>query len=110
MHLHLTNYEEVRPLVREFSALMKSPWRAEPRSFQGVLHGLFVFTCLAVYFRPIAELPALEVAGRKYIARRLREIGTEISGLEVAVLVAGLTTRGGALANQWWRLAGEASS
>ena len=37
-------------LVCAWLCYKASPWRAEPRPFRGVAHGLFVFTCLSAYF------------------------------------------------------------
>jgi len=107
MHLHLTNNEESAPLVQDFDALIASPWRAESRSIQGVLHGLFVFTCLAVYFRALSESSVINASGRDHIALRLAEIGSEVAGLNITALAAGLTPRGAALAGEWRRLADE---
>jgi HEXXH motif-containing protein len=110
MHLHLTNREDMDPLIEAFDNLMFSPWRAESRPIQGVLHGLFVFTCIAAYFRIISGTDSIDLPGRKYIARRLREIGAEAADVNMNALVAGLTTRGASFASQWWRLATEAST
>jgi hypothetical protein len=110
MHLHLTTNEDSAPLVQDFGGLMASPWRAEPRSIQGVLHGLFVFTCLAVYFRRLLESPVIDAAGRKHISLRLADIGREVAELNITALAAGLTPRGAALAEVWRQLAGGASS
>lgn len=107
MHLHLTNNEESVPLVQDFNGLMASPWRAKPRSIQGVLHGLFVFTCLAVYFRTLSESPFIDASGRNHITLRLAEIGSEVAGLNITALAAGLTPRGAALAGEWRRFADE---
>lgn len=110
MHLHLTNNEESTPLVRAFDRLVTSPWRTEPRPIQGALHGLFVFTCLAVYFRTVSGSEFIEASGRSHIAQRLAEIRSEVGVLNLAELVGGLTPRGATLASEWQRLVGEASS
>lgn len=109
MHLHLTNIEEATPLVQDFHGLMASPWRTENRSFQGVLHALFVFTCLAVYFRSVTASPVIDTYGLKHIALRLGEINSEVGRLNLARLLAGLTSRGAAVAKEWYLLATEAS-
>jgi HEXXH motif-containing protein len=110
MHLHLTNNEESTPLVQDFDGVMASPWRTDARSIQGVLHGLFVFTCLAVYFRTLLASRVIDAAGRNHIAQRLAEIGSEVAELDIISLAAGLTLRGTALAGEWRRLAVVASN
>jgi HEXXH motif-containing protein len=110
MHLHLTNNEESAPLVQAFDGLVVSPWRAEPRPMQGVLHGLFVFTCLAVYFRTLSGSAVIDASGHNHIAQRLTTIGSEVAALNMNALSAGLTPRGAALASEWCRLASKASS
>ena len=109
MHLHLTNNEESTPLVQAFDRLMTSPWRTEPRPLQGVLHGLFVFTCLTVFFRTLSKSLVMDASGRSHTAQRLAEIGSEIAGLNITALAAGLTPRGAAFAREWWLLAGKTS-
>lgn len=101
MHLHLTNQEHAAPLVIEFTRLIKSPWRAEPRSYQGVLHGLFVFTCLITYFRRISKR-FMSDASANHRERRIAEIKDEILSLEIARLCAGLTAKGAVLAGKWY--------
>jgi len=105
MHLHLTNHEIAVPLVTEFRRCMKSPWRAEPRSYQGVLHGLFVFTCLETYFRGIASMIGDDEGTARHRQSRLDEIRTEVASLDLAQLCSGLTFAGAALARQWHHLA-----
>jgi HEXXH motif-containing protein len=100
MHLHLTNHEIAEPLVTEFRRRMRSPWRVEQRSYRGVLHGLFVFSCLENYFR------AIPIGNEEGIARhrqgRVDEIRAEIARLDLAQLCGGLTSTGAALARQWY--------
>jgi HEXXH motif-containing protein len=105
MHLHLTNHEIAEPLVMEFRRRMKSPWRAEPRSYQGVLHGLFVFSCLETYYRGIASTVEKEEGIARHRQGRVDEIQAEVASLDLAQLRGGLTFRGAALARQWHNLA-----
>lgn len=102
MHLHLTNAEEGTPLVNDFDGRMPSPWRAEARTYQGVLHALFVFTCLAAFFRQIRERGGMEQDGCQSHANvRLSEIQSEMACLDISRLIAGLTARGAELAGFW---------
>jgi HEXXH motif-containing protein len=110
MHLHLTNAEAIAPLVMDFASQMASPWRAEPRSHQGVAHALFVFTCLAVLFRRIVEAEVGDYAVRQHLQTRLDEIRGEVMCLDLERLVGGLTERGVSLANRWRSLAVHAAA
>jgi HEXXH motif-containing protein len=102
MHLHLTNSEAAEPLVTEFRRTMKSPWRAEPRSYQGVLHGLFVFTCLETYFCGISSIIGNRGAAALHLKKRLDEIRGEVAGLNIRELSGGLTSAGVDLAWKWY--------
>jgi hypothetical protein len=105
MHLHLTNHESGEPLVMEFRRHMKSPWRAEPRSYQGVLHGLFVFSCLQTYYRGIASLVENDEGVSCHRQNRIDEIRAEVASLDLTQLCGGLTSKGVALARRWHSLA-----
>jgi len=96
MHLHLTVYEHNRPLVRDLIGQIHSPWRQAPRPYGGVLHGLFVFTCLREYFARLSQ--DQELVAVRHICRRLQEIGAEIAQIDIKHLSAGLTDAGQALA------------
>jgi hypothetical protein len=100
MHLNLTNLEAKRPLVDDFERLMPSPWRAEPRSFQGVLHALYVFRCLHTYFGLLYPTTTGEVA--THVCKRIKTIAEEISELDLAQLCEGLTHEGACRARQWY--------
>ena len=99
MHLALTLLEKDRPLVRSPAAEMASPWRDEPRPVGGVLHGLFVFSCLHAAFRMMAG--ATDNAATDHISGRLRDIAEEVGSIDLARLSAGLTPFGCTLARQW---------
>ena len=95
MHLHLTNAEAIAPLVSDFDGQMRSPWRAERRSYQGVLHALFVFACLAAFFRDIRRQGDVMPADcQRHVDRRLKEIQGEMARLDLPRLTAGLTALG----------------
>jgi HEXXH motif-containing protein len=101
MHLHLAEVENAAPLVKDFRSLMPSPWRAEARSIQGVLHGLFVFACIAAYFSEMLRCAAKSPVSRSYIRDRLSAIQDEIARVDMALLTAGLTPHGCKLAVSW---------
>jgi HEXXH motif-containing protein len=98
LHLHLTELESITPLVRDQTGSLASPWRPEPRSFGGVLHGAFVFVGLKAYFDAVTALSG-SVAGR-HLDQRRTEIAEELSQVNLAALTAGLTEPGAALLSQ----------
>ena len=71
MHLQLTNREQLQQLVALKDGTTRSPWRDEDRPYQGVLHGLYVFSCLAVFFRSLLSERALGDAGHRHVAQRV---------------------------------------
>ncbi len=99
MHLQLTAYETVRPVVADESGTMPSPWRAEPRPFRGVAHGLFVFSCLSAFFEAIVDL--VGAGGRAHVLKRIQEIREEIETIRLEDLTEGLTPTGATLARRW---------
>ena len=98
MHINLSKYEEAIPLVKSF-ALMFSPWRSTPREARGVLHGLYVFSCVAQFMSLLLEFGELSAIERTHVCRRLREIVSDLTKIDEAHLVSNLTTKGAALAN-----------
>lgn len=94
MHLQLTNREHLQQLVALGNGTTQSPWRNEARPFQGVLHGLYVFSCLAAFFRSLLSERALGEAGRRHGTQRLSEIALEVESIDFAVLASGLTDAG----------------
>jgi HEXXH motif-containing protein len=95
LHLHLNELEAITPLVRDGMGTLTSPWRAEPRSFGGVLHGVFVFVGLKAYFDVVKASPK-SPAGR-HLDQRRAGIVEELSRVELAELAAGLTEPGATL-------------
>ena len=98
MHLHLTLFEQHTPCVAATNGKIHSPWRKAPRPYGGVLHGLFVFRCLADFMSGLNEAPGSSAAD--HVARRLAEIQGEISDVDVEALAEGLTPAGHALARR----------
>ena len=94
MHLHLTNEEERSALVATSTGLAHSPWRKASRPVQGVLHGLFVFTCIYRFLERVASTVPLAADLNVYVAERLNTIDTELRQVDVTGLLSGLTSRG----------------
>lgn len=103
LHLQLTGYEAIEPMVADGKLAMASPWRSEKRPLQGVFHGLYVFSCLSTFFSRIGG--RLDVDGRRHVGVRLGEIREEIAAINFDELTFGLTPVGKGLASRW---AGEA--
>jgi HEXXH motif-containing protein len=95
LHLHLTELEAISPLVRDQTGTLASPWRSEPRSYGGVLHGAFVFAGLSAYF-DIVTAPKDSRAAH-HLDRRRAEILKELAELDLVALRHGLTASGAAL-------------
>lgn len=105
MHLLLTEWESAGAFVAETGAVMHSPWRGTARPAQGVLHGTFVFVCIAAF---LSRLPGsgLDRHGRDHVARRLREISGELGEVDLAMLRSYLTPRGASHLDHWTRAEG----
>ncbi|WP_281821379.1 HEXXH motif-containing putative peptide modification protein [Sphingobium sp. BS19] len=99
MHLELTLLENDRPLVQSPADTMLSPWREEARPIGGVLHGLFVFSCLHTAFRMLVS--GTDAAATDHVQGRLHDIAEEVSSIDLATLSSGLTPTGCTLARQW---------
>ena len=98
MHICLSKYEEFMPLVKSLD-LMFSPWRSAPRETGGVLHGLYVFSCVGQFIQQLLAIGELSIIERKHACGRLREIDRDIAKINDEQLVGNLTTEGRALAN-----------
>lgn len=97
MHLQLTNREQHIDLVAGCDGAMRSPWRDGPRTYRGVLHGLYVFSCISYFFRALILQDIVAAAGRVHVTRRLSDIAQELRSIDVAELGGGLTSVGNAL-------------
>jgi hypothetical protein len=95
LHLHLTELEAISPLVDDLTGTLASPWRPEPRSYGGVLHGAFVFVGLKAYFDVIAAPSDTTEGG--YLDQRRAQIAEELAQVDLATLQQGLTERGAEL-------------
>ena len=99
MHLQLTIMERADLLVADETTQMVSPWRQEPRQIQGVLHGVYVFRCIAEFFATPTLVRGIDAAGARHVARRRDEIANELSQVDFDRLAVGLTPRGRAFMN-----------
>lgn len=79
MHLQLTLFENVSPLVDSASTWsMYSPWKNGKRPAQGVLHGIYVFCVLRWMWRQIS-LTTRNGTDRDFAIRRISEIDEEVA-------------------------------
>jgi HEXXH motif-containing protein len=99
MHLQLTLFETDRPVVADLRGTMLSPWRSEHRPFSGVVHGLYVFTCLRSFFHSLRH--AASGPADEHVTRRVRDIRAEIASIDLKDLIVGLTPLGAELAREW---------
>lgn len=90
MHHNLTALEHQIQLTVSDDAIY-SPWKKETRTASGVLHGFYVFVCLAAYFHRICrERAFLCDAARS----RIVSILDDVEAIDRAKLEAALTDSG----------------
>jgi len=90
MHHNLTVLERQVVLALPNHAVY-SPWKHETRTASGVLHGLYVFICLAAYFNQISTGTYAADAARGRIAAILEEVDTiDRARLEAALSEPGV--------------------
>lgn len=94
MHLQLTILEQADPLIADCVTKMASPWRKEPRHFKGVLHGFYVFRCIAAFFSALAVSGHLNTEGIDHVRKRREQITEELSRLDYDRLAKGMTPVG----------------
>ena len=78
MHLQLSLIERVTVLAPPTCQRLPSPWRAEPRPPNGLLHGSYVFTVIARAYSLLLSTRHLTSASRSYLSRRLSTISPEL--------------------------------
>jgi len=78
MHLQLTLFEELSPLIDTTSAWsMYSPWKQQNRPAQGILHGLYVFHVLRWMWRQVLQTTTNKI-DQAFSIRRISEIDEQI--------------------------------
>lgn len=94
MHLLLTLFESLTPLVNTtFPWSMYSPWKQQPRSAQGVVHGLYVFCVLRWMWRTISQTGRNQ-KDRDFALGRVSEINEEIFSVRAVEESPALTQSG----------------
>ena len=93
MHLHVTALEQSSPLV-ETEGVLFSPWRKEARSTAGVLHGLYVFSCIRAFLQIVIQEKWPSGAQRSHIQKRIEEINLDTRRVDIPALRGGLNHEG----------------
>ena len=101
MHLHLTNEESRTPFVAAEIDTFYSPWMHEDRPARGVLHGLFVFSCISAFLVRVRKSSALGLEADRHIDDRIVDITTDISGANLPALDRALTPHARAQVRLW---------
>jgi HEXXH motif-containing protein len=83
MHLQLTLIEDIIPLVISSSEKVYSPWKSEYRTLGGIIHALYVFRNIDLFFEALARcLPNSIKSEEKYISSRRTTIHFEIEQIQ----------------------------
>lgn len=109
MHHSLSALEANVTLVRQ-QRLLHSPWRGTDRPAGGVLHGLFVFACVAHAFQKLIDLGSLGEDALRHARKRIGEIRDEIDTIDHEGLRTALTARGRAVQTEACRAVENRSS
>jgi HEXXH motif-containing protein len=93
MHLHLTALEQSLPLVKTQGVLF-SPWRKEARSTGGVLHGLYVFSCIRAFLQIIIQQQWPSSVERRHMENRINRVNSDVKRVDISSLREGLSREG----------------
>jgi hypothetical protein len=102
MHLKLSLIEKAAPLIKEQDSISKlySPWKLQMRPVQGVLHGLFVFKMLLLFYQELKSEYAVSSGPHNFILKRMLEIKEEIKAVKNLKENSSLTTIGSDLVKE----------
>ena len=99
MHLNLSFFERRTNVIGENRQLF-SPWRLEPRPAAGVLHGIYVFASLLLFFERLQHQNGLSFEQREHLGRRRANIFEECNQVVRNELLRSLTDSGQVLARR----------
>jgi len=94
MHLQLTVFEELFPLVEDQNKVAYSPWRQTMRPLAGVIHGLYVFTVINTWLKILTRSNLLEPWERNFVEKRQEEITRETTQVMTLASEPGITDAG----------------
>lgn len=106
MHLQLTAFEALFPLVGDHNEVAYSPWRLTERPLAGVIHGLYVFTVIHSWFEILNRCDFLSPEERKFVEKRLEEVAREVAHVITLPSKPGLTDAGYGLTSYLFRCLG----
>ena len=93
LHLQLTLVERAEPLVEDNTGelLVRSPWKGERRTLQGLVHGIYVFGNLREFWSDIvSQRPQSAEFGKE----RISAIDAEMRGVQQLIGSRNFTTSG----------------
>lgn len=90
MHLQLSALEKEITLVHDEKSKVYSPWKNMLRPISGIMHALYVFSCIKQWLEIIKDTPF----GHDYALTRIREIRKELDLLEYENCYGSLTDNG----------------
>lgn len=93
MHHHLSAVEATTSLVASNRAAY-SPWKMSERPASGVLHGTYVFGCIAHALGRLINEGLLDASQSLHAKNRISEIGKELEFIDHEILLAALTEKG----------------
>ena len=97
MHLQLSLIERSIPLVKHDEKKFYSPWKQEARNSTGILHALYVFKIIFLFFKKLEITTSLSQKNLDYVQMRQKNISEEINQV-TNISVLELTKEGFALA------------
>lgn len=75
-HNKLDSIMLLDPVLEDSGQLYRSPWREDPRPMQGVFHGVYVFSIVAVYYQKALKHLSGDRAAKA--RKRLEELGGQL--------------------------------
>ncbi|MCD9855775.1 HEXXH motif-containing putative peptide modification protein [Epilithonimonas sp. JDS] len=94
MHLKLTLIEKHINLIKpETTETFYSPWRDEQRPVRGVLHGLFVFSAIKLFYENLLQMP-FDPKTINFLKYKIEDINTEFETIVQFTKNKGLTEAG----------------
>lgn len=94
MHLQLTLIEEVLPLVNSHEQTFFSPWKGAYRPSYGLLHSVYVFQAIDKFYEQLLSTSTRSVDDTRYMIRRRKRIGREISQCRAVIRYSDFTDIG----------------
>ena len=94
MHLQLTVFEGLFPLVDDQNKVAYSPWRLAVRPLAGVIHGLYVFTVISTWLKILTRSNSLNPWEQNFVEKRQEEITRETDQVMTLPSEPGITDAG----------------